>query len=380
MAYPNLFSPLTVGPLELANRVVMLPVYMGYAREGRLTEAMLEHYRELGAAGAGMVVVESTVVHPSAVPSTRMLRVDDDACVPELTELAGAIKSGGTFACCQINHLGSFAVAAPQPVSASDVPCAPQAPVPKPLDEAGIAEMVDAYAQAARRVKEAGFDAVEIHGGTEYLIVQFFSPRYNRRDDEYGGSLENRMRFPLKVLRAVRTAVGPDYPVGWRFQGDEWLPDGIQITDALELARSLAAEGVAYLSVMGSSYAALAVPENFVRSVQPGYMVNLAAAVRREVDVPVIAAGRINTPALAEEILAAGRADLTGLGRGLVGDVDWVRKARTGRETDIVQCKPDCAVCMQLTAMDKPFLCVNWSKEKRRKMHELLGEEANGDA
>jgi NADPH2 dehydrogenase len=207
---------------------------------------------------------------------------------------------------------------------------------------------------------------VELHGGTGYLLAQFLSPRTNRRTDDYGGELENRQRFALEVAAAVKQAVG-DFPVGYRFLADEWMPDGLQLEDSRPFARSLAEAGIAYISVMGGTYESFHLPQIVARSRQPGYMLDLAAAIKSRVKVPVIAAGRLATGAVAERALAEGQCDLIGLARVLWADPQWPNKVRTGREADIVHCNPDCGdACMQMVMKDRPALCVQWPAEKMK--------------
>jgi len=168
------------------------------------------------------------------------------------------------------------------------------------------------------------------------LIHQFLSPRSNRRKDEYGGSLENRMRFPLELIQSVKDAVGNDFPVGYRFLADEWLPDGISLDETKIFAKKLSERHVAYLSVTGGTYESFFSPEIIETSDKPGYMVYLAEQIKHVVDLPVIAAGRITTPELADEILRKKQADLIGLARPLFADPQWPQKAQKGDGDKIV--------------------------------------------
>lgn len=193
-------------------------------------------------------------------------------------------------------------------------------------------------------------------------MASFISPRTNRRDDAYGGSLENRCRFPLEVISAVKAAVG-EFPVGYRLLADEWLPNGLGVEESCRAAKLLEAAGVAYLSVQGGMYESFALPQVVEKSRQPGYMVDLAAAVKSVVNIPVIAAGRIDSGRLAEEIIADGKADLVGLARVLWADPEWPSKVREGREDEIIHC--DCPdACNKLVAAGKPAVCSQWGREK----------------
>jgi 2,4-dienoyl-CoA reductase (NADPH2) len=371
--YPRLFSSIRVGGRQLANRLIMAPFYTGYATpEGRVSPYLIEHYRRMGSSGLAMVVVESVAVTAGDMGSLRTIRAHDDAHIEDLAQLARAVREGGAVACCQINHPGRFALLSgpvgPSPVEVSGM-------VPRELSVEEIAELVRAYAAAARRVRDAGFDMVEIHGGTGYLLASFVSPRTNRRADAYGGTLDARMRFPLEVLGAVREAVGPEFPVGYRFLADEWLPGGFGPPEDLPFAKALEQAGVAYLSVMGGTYESFFLPEVIERSAQDGYMADLAARIRPAVSVPVVAAGRIARPALAEKILEEGRADLIGLARMILVDPDWVSKAREGRESEILECRTGCDVCVSQVMAGRGVVCAAWPPEKRSEAKQRLGAE-----
>jgi 2,4-dienoyl-CoA reductase (NADPH2) len=362
--FDNLFSPLTVDKLSLRNRITMAPLYLGYAGEGgTVSRLLLDYYREMAKSGVAMVVVENaTVDHPEGSGSNRTIRVDTDDNLEGLSRLAATIKEQGALACLQINHAGRFAVTA-QPVAPSAVETFGR--LPRALSKNEIREIVGKFAHGALRVKNAGFDMVELHGGTGYLLAQFVSPRTNKREDEYGGTLANRQRFPLEVLSAVKDAVG-EFPVGYRFLADEWLADGLKLEESTEFAKGLPSAGVAYISVMGGTYESFFLPEIIERSQNKGYMVDLAAAVKEKVDVPVVTAGRIDTGEVAEHIIASGKADLIGLARVLWTDPKWLQKIEQGRENEILHCDPECDTCTQLVMKGKPAFCVQWPHEKMR--------------
>ena len=367
----RLFSPLQVGSLELHNRITMAPLYLGYAGQGgTVSPLMLEHYQLMGQSGASLVIVENaTVDHPTGSSSDRTLRLDTDDNLPGLRNLAQTIQSGGAKAGIQINHAGRFA-GVQEPVAPSAVETFGR--TPRALSEDELPAIRDRFAQAARRAMQAGFDMVELHGGTGYLLAQFLSPRTNQRTDAYGGSLDQRLRFPMEVLEAVRSAVG-EYPVGYRFLADEWLPDGLTLEESSRAAEALSQAGAAYLSVMGGTYESFFQPEIVELSKNEGYMADLAAEIREHVQVPVICAGRIATFRTAEGILASGQADLIGLARVLWADPDWPRKVEQGREKEIIHCDPACEdICMQLVMQGKPAYCPQWPPEKTRRFKDLF--------
>ena len=281
--------------------------------------------------GAAMIVVEnSTVDHTLGSGSDRTIRADTDDNLEGLGRLAETIKAEGALACLQINHAGRFAGVA-EPVAPSAVETFGK--MPRVLAPQEIDDIADKFAQAASTAKRAGFHMVELHGGTGYLLSQFVSPHTNKRDDDFGGSLENRIKFPLMVLARVKSAVG-DSPVGYRFLADEWLPDGLTLQESVPFAEALEKAGVAYISVMGGTYESFFIPEIVEKSKTLGYMADLAAAVKDKVQVPVITAGRIKNGTLAEQVIAEGKADLVGLARVLMCDPDWPKKVREGREQD----------------------------------------------
>ena len=364
--YKYLFSEITIDGLILKNRLTMAPLYLGYAGEGgTVSDMLLEHYRLMAGSGVAMVVVENASVdHPVGSGSNRTLRADTDDNLDGLKRLASAIKQEGALACLQINHAGRFAHAAREPLAPSAVDTFGR--MPRALEPAEIEDIIDKYATAAARAKRAGFDMVELHGGTGYLLAQFLSPRTNKRSDLYGGTLENRQRFAMEVLSRVKEKVNP-FPVGYRFLSDEWLPDGLQLEESVQFAARLAQAGIAYISVMGGTYESFSLPEIVEKSKQEGYMLDLAAVVREKVDVPIIAAGRLATGAFADQAISEGKTDLIGLARVLWADPQWPKKVYDGRDADIIHCSPDCGeACMRMVMKGRPAFCVAWPAEKMK--------------
>jgi 2,4-dienoyl-CoA reductase (NADPH2) len=343
----------------------MAPLYVGYAKEGGIvSDLMLDHYRLMAQSGVALVVVENaTVDYPVGSGSNRTIRADIDDSLDGLTQLAATIKNGGAVACLQLNHAGRFG-GLTDPVAPSAVEAFGR--TPKALSREEIGEIREKFVSAALRAKKTGFDMVELHGGTGYLLSQFVSPRTNLREDEYGGSLENRMKFPLEVLTAVKDAVG-DLPVGYRFLADEWLPDGLQLEESSQLAKALAGSGVAYISVMGGTYESFFMPDVVEKSKHDGYMVDLAAAIKKEVDVPVITAGRIATGSLADRVIELEQADLVGLARVLWTDPEWPEKVKQGKEDKIIHCD-SCDVCLQMVMQGEFVYCVQWPDDKRQEL------------
>lgn len=362
MSKPSmLFSPFRLGPLALPNRIIMVPLYLAYPeQDGTAGKLVLDHYQTMAASGVGLVVVENAGVDPLGIGKTRTLLASGDRFIPELAALARTIKEEGAAAILQINHVGRYAGG---PVRLAPSAVTTWGVTPQAMTEADIQTVIAGYAQAARRVMQAGFDGVELHGGTGFLLMQFLSPRTNMREDAYGGSLENRMRFALETMDAVRQAVGPHYPVGWRLMADELMPGGVTLADTAPLAKALAERGAAYLSVMAGSYDSFATPEYLARDKEEGFMSEYAGAIKRAVPgTPIIAAGRIQSPETAEMILKSGQADLIGLARVLFADPLWPKKAAGKVAGPIVPCLPGCSLCLKHVMQGKPSPCMRWGK------------------
>ena len=322
-------QPLRIGSLEVKNRLGMAPVAVYKAAEnGRVTPALCAHYAERAQLGGiGLIITEHSFVALEGQAKPHQVSVAHDADAMGLSSLADACHNNGIAAFCQISHAGG---AARQSVTGL-VPVAPSAIVssqaftaeeddgtPTALDKAGIARIVAAFAAAARRVKDAGFDGVEIHSAHAYLLDQFYSPLLNRRDDEYGGSVENRTRIHREILAAVRKAVGPDFPVGMRLGGCDYEEGGATIDDAVVAAPILEAAGADYLSISGGWHAWRRPGHD-----EPGWFSDQARAVKAVVGIPVFTAGGVKTREDAERLLNDGVCDLVLVGRPLLKNPAW---------------------------------------------------------
>jgi len=369
-----LHSPFSLNNLTLKNRITMAPLFLGYANpEGTVNSLILDHYQEMAASGASLIVVENAAVDPKGMGSPFTLRVDEGRFLPGLSGLAKTIHRQGALAFLQINHAGRYAYGtdkiAPSPFETYRV-------VPREMTPGDMDQVTRAFVTGALRVKEAGFDGVELHGGTGYLLVQFLSPRTNQRTDAFGGPLENRMRFPLQVVDAVLAAVGPEFPVGYRFLADEWLPEGLHPEETTLYAQALEKRGVAYLSVMAGTYDSFFLPEYLEAERKEGYMASFAGRIKAVVPkTPVIAAGRIQTPESAERILEEGKADLIGLARVLLADPLWPKKAEGLVSEPLVSCEPTCSLCLKRVMGGKPAFCSHWAKDKQKKFLARIGEK-----
>lgn len=339
--YKNIFSSLKVKNMTLKNRIVMMPMGTNYAcQNGEISEEHIKYYEQRAKGGTGLIIVENVAVDfPLGSNGTTQLRIDHDSYIPRLYELTERLHSYGANVAVQINHAGASAVPSRigcQPVSSSNVPSKEGGAVPRPLEKSEILEIVQKYAEAAKRVQTACFDAVEIHAGHSYLISQFLSPIYNKRTDEFGGSPENRARFARLVIDSVRKAVGPKFPILLRFSADEILKGGNTLEDTLKILEYLNDE-VDIFDVSASLNGALQYQIDKM-DLKDGWRSYMSKAVRDKFHKPTITTGNIRNPEAAEKILAAGEADLIGMGRGLIADPKWAEKVKTGQEDIIRKC------------------------------------------
>ena len=338
--FDHLFSPYSVRGLELKSRVVMPAMGTRFCDERHVTQRLVDYHVVRAAGGSALNIVEVTSVHTPSAPSM-FLSLAEDSFVEEHRRLVDAIHAVGGKAGVQLWQ-GSIAVGmdpAAQMLVPSDTPLAPGFTLPG-MTRKQIAEIVAAYGEAARRAREAGYDCVEFHCAHNYLPHSFLSGGINHRADEYGGSLENRAKFPLACIRAIRAAVGEDMPIFMRIDAhDDCLEGGMSIEDTIEFCRWAGEFGVDVLDVSRgniiSAASALEVPPI---DVPRAFNVDNAARIRRETGIPTIGVGRINTAELAEEILAADKVDLVVMGRAQLADPEFCAKAREGRMADIVHC------------------------------------------
>ena len=339
--YPNIFKPITVNRTVFKNRVVMTPMGTNYGEpDGQMSYQHINYYRLRAKGGTGLIIVENANVDfPTGSNGTSQIRIDHDSFMPRLYKLTDTIHDEGGMVAIQINHAGASASSARtgvQPVSSSNVPSKDGGEEPRPLTKEEMEVIVKKYGEAAKRAVTAGFDAVEVHCGHSYLISQFLSPIYNKRTDEFGGSLENRARFGRMVLEEVRKQVGPFTPILCRISADEMLPGGNTLEDCLE-----------YLQYFDEFVDVYNVSAGLNQSLQyqidsncyaDGWRSYMAKAVKEKYGKPVITMGNIRSPKVANEILERGDADFIGIGRGLIADPDWVNKVEFGCEDDIRKC------------------------------------------
>jgi 2,4-dienoyl-CoA reductase-like NADH-dependent reductase (Old Yellow Enzyme family)/thioredoxin reductase len=338
----HLFAPVTIKGMELRNRAVMPAMATGYGNpDSTVSERLVAYLARRARGGTGLIITEVCAVDRRGKGFGAEIGAWDDTFIPGLTKLAGAVQAHGAKIALQLHHAGreSFeAVAGAKPEAPSAIP---SAVLNQPCEEMSmerIGAVVEAYAAAALRARKAGFDAVEIHGAHGYLPCQFLSPFSNARQDAYGGSEENRARFLLEIIRAVRKATGPDFPVIVRISGDEAIKKGFDLAFATWLAPRLVEAGADALHVSVGVYSTPGNLSIASMDTEEGFNLFRARAIRDAVSVPVIGVGRIHDPRLAEAALERGDADLISFGRQHLTDPDFLIKAREGRHHDIRRC------------------------------------------
>ena len=371
--YKTLFSPLCVKSMTLKNRIVMSPMGSNFARsDGQMSAEHIEYYRLRAAGGVGLIILENVCVqYPLGANGTTQLRLDQDCFIPQLYVFNETMHQYGCCTSVQINHAGCTAV--PErigtlPVSASRIPLANGACASE-LSAEEIRSLAVLYGKAAARAKRAGFDAVEIHGGHGYLINQFLSPIWNHRTDEFGGSLENRIRFCRLVIDEVRKAVGESYPVMLRLSLEEFTANGNDLNEGIKIL-SLLQDNVDIVDAsVGVKYAM------DVAQLPDGWRTFVSKAVKENCSLPCAVMGNIRTPQMAENILSRGEADLIVIGRGLLADPQWAIKAQLGAEESIRPCISCNVACVgHRMGLDRPIRCtVNPSvaKEEWHKTHQV---------
>jgi len=363
-----LFEPININQLKIKNRIYMPAMHMNMAKDFEINDQLIEFYAERARGGVGIITVGYATVDEYSGMTTN-IGAHKDEFIPGLKRLADAIKADGARASVQINHAGrymhSFFLDGKQPVAPSAVASRMTGETPRELSIAEIKETIDSFAQAALRVKKAGFDAVEVLSGTGYLISEFLSPLTNKREDEYGGSFDNRMRFGLEIMQAIRLRVGENFPIMVRMNGNDFMPGGNGRGDLQQYATRLVEVGVDALNINVGWHEAR-VPQ-IVTSVPRGVFGYLAKGIKELVDVPVISGHRINDPGLAREMIGDGLCDMVAMGRPLIADPFLPEKARTGREKEILHCIACAQGCFDNLFKLKPVECLCNPKAGREK-------------
>jgi 2,4-dienoyl-CoA reductase-like NADH-dependent reductase (Old Yellow Enzyme family)/thioredoxin reductase len=351
--FVKLFEPGKIGKLELKNRIIFAPLvtYM-VSDEGWITDRQIDYYAERARGGASLIVVEASYPRSSGYRGRIMLR--GDGVIPGLKKLVEAVHKEGARIVCQVNtHRGRGDDW--DPASPSTVPNPITGVIPRQVTVDDLKKLEEEFGEGVKRVLQAGFDGVMIHGATGYLVAEFLSPLINKRTDEYGGDIKGRAKFALELVDVTRKIVGPDYPIIFRLTADEKIPDGFGIKEAVALCKMLEEAGVDAVDVTSGSWGAHEWT-NPTMYLPPGCNVDLSEAIKKAVKVPVGVAGKINDPYLAEDILRESKADFVCIGRGLVADPYFPQKAKEGRADDICKCIT-CARCGEFFWTKSPIGC-----------------------
>ena len=359
----KLFEPLKVGNIELRNRIVMLGMGLGFGERFRPNDRLIAFFGERAAGGVGLIIVGSLFpadfdeVAFTYTPAGLSLGIWDDSFIPKLKVLTEDVHKHGAKIAAQLSLNYEWRADRSHPlevVGPSGGLEITRSLITRELNRDEIKQIVEQFGEAARRARETGFDAVEFHFGNGFLVNQFMSPRTNKRTDEYGGSLENRLRFPLEIIDCAKRKAGDDYTLMCRVSGDEMMEGGLKLEDTKEMVIRLERAGVAAINAQaGTEQSPIPLIQQWV---PPGAFVYIAEEFKEVIKIPVVAAYRIKDPFLAEEIVAKGRADLVGMARALLADPEWPNKAREGRFDDIRPCI-SCCRCLDDIMEAKPISC-----------------------
>lgn len=371
--YPNIFSEYHISGVKLKNRLCMAPMTSNYGtKDGYVTEKMINYYSARAKGGVGLIFVEACYVNGNGKGFVQQLALDDDKYIPGLRQLVENIHSTGANAFLQLIHGGrqcSSVFSGTQPVAPSPIPCPVLQEMPRELTVDEIKGLVEDFGAAAERAYKAGFDGVDVHCAHGYLVNQFLSPYSNRRSDRYGGDLKGRARFLAEIVENIRKRLGPLFPISVRLSAEEYVPGGLALDESILVCEMLVESGVDAVSVSGGVYQS--VERLFPpMDVPQGSLVYLAEAIKKVVSIPVLTVGGLVEPAFVEQILQEGKADGVLLGRALLADPEWPRKALEGREHEIIPCI-GCNQCRNRTVRQEINCTVNY-RTGREKETELV--------
>jgi len=359
MEFPHLFSPITIQHMALKNRIVMTAMHLGYTPKGEVTDQLVNFYTQRARGGVGLTIVGGCPIDETG-GMVGMIGLYDDRFIPGLKRLTHAVKDNGGKIAAQLYQAGRYThsamIGGQKPISASAVRSRLTGETPRALELDEIPGVQEKFAEGAVRARDAGFDAVEILGSAGYLISQFLSPITNLREDEYGGSLENRMRFGVETILKVREALGPDYPILLRIAGNDFMEGSNTNREAKKFAAAAETAGVDLFNVTGGWHETR-IPQLTMGVPRKAY-VYLARGIRSAVSAPVISSNRINDPTTAEEVLRSGGADLVTMARGLLADPELPNKARTGKSRLIYHCVACNQGCFDSIFQGRPATCM----------------------
>jgi 2,4-dienoyl-CoA reductase-like NADH-dependent reductase (Old Yellow Enzyme family)/thioredoxin reductase len=360
MNFDLLFRPGRVGSMELPNRILMAPMEKNLCTsEGIITQRYIDYLVARARGGVGLLRCEATYVDPVGKGRPYQLGAHSDAVVPELARMVDAVHAAGARISVELAHCGrqtNAVISGYQPVAPSPVPCELSGGfMPRELTVADIESIVERFAAAAGRAERAGMDAVEVHGASGYLINAFTSPYTNLREDDYGGTPENRWRFALEVVAAIRATIAADTPLLYRIDAEEFVPGGLTAADTAPLAAALERAGVDLIDVSGGTYESITATQPPMEE-PPGSLLEIAATIKAAVSIPVATAGKLADLDVAERALADGIVDFITIGRGLHAEPELVNKAREGRLDEARRCIA-CAECVAFLSEELPAYC-----------------------
>ncbi len=370
MKYIKLFEPLNLRLFTMRNRIVVPAMHLNYCLNGEMNDSLFNFYVERAKGGAGLIIIGGCAVEKRA-GAPAMISIDNDSLIPGLKTLADEVHKHDTKIAAQLYHAGRYAMpflSGEDNVSVSSVYSRFSKSTSRTLTIDEIHEVQDTIAKAAIRAKKANYDAVELLGSAGYLMDQFLSPVTNKREDEYGGPWENRIRFPLELIRKVRERVGEDYTVGIRIGGDDFIPGSNTWIEKAKVAKLYAEEGVDWINVTGGWHETRT--PQLTMGVPPGAFTYLAQNIKNQVDVPVFASNRINTPELAESVLRDEKADAICLGRAFIADPYFPIKVKEHREKEIMYCVA-CNACFDGVFAMEPVLCMRNFETSREGKYDL---------
>lgn len=361
MTYPFLFSPFRLGRLDLRNRAMVPAMTTNFAQaDGSVGDALIGYLVERANGGFGSIITENIGVHPGGRVMPRMVMADDDRYLPGLRRLASAVHEAGGVLIGQISHAGRQTrsrITGQQLVAPSAIPCPLNREMPRELSIPEIERLETSFIDSAQRLADAGFDGVEIHGAHGYLVGAFLSAYSNRRNDAYGGTLENRMRFLHRIVAGIRTRLGNEFPLIVRISACEFVPDGLDLEQAIAIANRLHADGVHALSVSVGVYESFN-KLSMITGEPEGQWLPLAGQIRAATRLPVIGVGRIKRASVAEAAIANGQIDVAAFGRASIADPQIPAKIIAGREQDTVWCL-GCNICLGRSARPETICPVN---------------------
>lgn len=364
--FPELFSPLDLGPITLKNRIFSSGHDTVMAQDGRVTDQLIAYHRARAQGGAGLIVTQVAGIHETARYTSHVLMVTDDDCIPGYTRLAESVHEYGCKIISQIFHPGreimeSSDGALPVALAPSSVPNERFHVMPKAMTQGEIDDITRGYAEGAQRLQRAGFDGVEIVASHGYLPAQFLNPQLNQREDSYGGALDNRIRFLRDIIHTVRAAVGNAFVVGLRISATDKSFDGVNESEVVEVCRRLDADRVLdYFNVTEGTSSTLAGSTHIAppMAFAAAYTAPSARSIRDVVTAPVLIAGRINQPQEAEAVLASGAADACAMTRALICDPDLPRKSQNHQAEDVRACIACNQACIGHFHLGYPISCI----------------------